>query len=236
MPLEKSTPETPALEMQQFLQSAVHDLRAAQRQTSIAAELLLASNGEKQPELVAQILQGLSKSEQLLIAIGRYANTLAPARYPITLFPSSSAVRFALSNLDPAIRHSSATIVVGDLPEISADRDRLAEVFEHLVGNSLKFKGPDPPIVEIAASPQPDGWRFSVTDNGIGIPFKYRDRLFIPFRRLQGAEIPGAGLGLAISRKIVEAHGGRIWIEDPSPLQASPGVKICFLLPRADGA
>jgi two-component system, chemotaxis family, sensor kinase Cph1 len=234
MSLEKPTSEAQLAEMQQFLQSAVHDLRAAQRRTGIPAELLLSSPPETHPELVAQILQGLSKAEELLIGIGRYANALTPAR--CSLFPSSSAVRFALSNLDPVIRRCSPTINFTGLPEISADRDRLAELFEHLIGNSLKFRGADPPIIEIAARRHPDGWLFSVADNGIGIPPKYRARLFIAFHRLQGAEIPGAGLGLAISRKIVEAHGGRIWIEDASQLQTSPGVKFCFLLPAGDGA
>jgi signal transduction histidine kinase len=107
----------------------------------------------------------------------------------------------------------------------------LAEVFEHLIANALKFKGVDPPIVSVDARRAPEGWLFSVKDNGVGIPPKYRDRLFTPFRRLHGTDVPGAGLGLAISRKIVEAHGGRIWIED---LEGS-GVTISFNLPASDG-
>ena len=112
------------------------------------------------------------------------------------------------------------------------DRDRLAELFEYLIGNALKFRGQDPPAVEIMARSVPEGWLFSVRDNGIGITPKYRDRLFTPFRRLHGAEVPGAGLGLAISRKIVEAHGGRIWVEDGGV----SGVTFSFVLPAVDGA
>jgi light-regulated signal transduction histidine kinase (bacteriophytochrome) len=229
---EKSSPETAVLEeMQQFLQSAVHDLRAAQRRTGIAAELLIQSDDdEERAELSAQILQGLSKTEELLAGIGNYANVLLAARYSLKVIPSSSAVRFALANLDPEIRRTGATIAVGDLPEVPGDRDRLAELFEHLIGNSLKFRGPASPLIEIAGHRVPEGWLFSIKDNGIGIPAKYRDRLFVAFRRLQGADFPGIGLGLAISTKIVQAHGGRIWIED----QPAPGVTLCFLLP-ADG-
>jgi chemotaxis family two-component system sensor kinase Cph1 len=219
-------------EVQQFLQSAVHDLRAAQRRTAIASELLLQSADDRERAgLAAQMLQGLSKTEELLAGIGSYANAITPHRYVMAVFPSSRAVRFALANLDLQIRETGATVTVSDLPDLPGDRDRLAELFEHLIGNSLKFKGPDPPGIAIGATLGPEGWLFSITDNGLGIPPKYRDRLFVPLRRLQGADVPGAGLGLAISKKIVEAHGGRIWIE----AREGPGVTFCFLLPAGDG-
>jgi light-regulated signal transduction histidine kinase (bacteriophytochrome) len=230
---EKSSPEFQLLgEFQHFLQSAVHDLRSAHRRTSIAAELLLQPPADaERDKLITQLTQGLSKTEELLAAIGSYAAALTPNHYNVAAFPSGRAVRFALANLDRKIRESGATISVADLPEISADRDRVTELFEHLIGNSLKFRGSDPPAIEIAAARVPEGWVFSVKDCGVGIAPKYRDRLFIPFRRLQGAEMPGAGLGLAISRKIVEAHGGRIWID----AREGPGVTFCFVLPAADG-
>ena len=223
--------------MQQFLQSATHDLRAAQRQTGIAAELLLQSGPKcadadlDRTELASHILQGFAKSEELLTGISRYANALTPLRYSIAVFPAGSAVRFALANLDREIRQTGATITVGELPEIRGDRDRLAELFEHLIENSLKFRGSDPPTVEIDARRVPEGWLFSVKDNGLGIPAKYRDRLFIPFRRLHGADIPGNGLGLATARKIVEGYGGNISIDNGE----GPGVTFLFTLPAADG-
>jgi light-regulated signal transduction histidine kinase (bacteriophytochrome) len=230
---DKSAPETQLLdEEQQFLQSAVHDLRAAQRRAGIAAELLLqSSNDQERTDLAAQMLQGLSKTEELLNAISNYSIALTPSRYVIEDFPSGRAVRFALANLDREIRETGAIVTVADLPEIPGDRERLTNVFEHLIGNSLKFRGPDPPEIRIEAQRVPEGWVFSVSDTGAGIAPKYRDRLFIPFRRLQGADIPGAGLGLAISRKIVEAHRGRIWIET----RGEPGVTISFFLPASDG-
>ena len=230
---DKSPPEIQLLdEIQQFLQSAVHDLRAAQRRTGIAAELLLQSaDDQERSELASQMLQGMAKTEQLLTAIGSYSAVLAPSRYAISVFPSIRAVRFALANLDREIRETGAAITVGDLPEIRGDRDRLTELFGHLIANSLKFRGPEQPAIDITARRVPEGWHFSVRDNGIGIPAKYQNRLFIPFRRLQGSEIPGTGLGLAISRKIVEAHGGQIWIE-PSE---GPGVTFSLFLPAADG-
>ncbi len=228
MPGQESHPED---EMQLFLQGAVHDLRAAQRRTGTAAELFLqAGDDQERRVLAAQLLQGLSKTEELLAGIGRYAAVLTPGSDARPTFPMTVAVRFALANLDGEIRKTGATIAVGDLPDIVGDRNQLAELFEHLIGNALKFRGPDPPAVEIGSRRVPEGWLFSVKDNGIGIDPKYRDRLFIPFRRLHGGEVPGVGLGLAISKKIVGAHRGRIWIEDGGP----SGVTFCFLL-AADG-
>lgn len=232
MPNDKSSDEQLLGELQQFLLSAVHDLRAAQRRTSIAGELLSqAVHEHEKVDFAAQISQGLSKTEELLSGISSYANVLTPSRYKMTNFPASRAIRFAVANLDRKIGEAGATINVADLPEIYADRDRIAELFEHLIANALRFRGADAPVINIESKESPDGWVFSVNDNGVGIPVKYRDRLFIPFRRLHGPEIPGAGLGLAISRKIMEAHGGRIWIDG----RDGPGVTFCFLLPAIVG-
>ena len=218
-------------EMQRFLQSAVHDLRAGLRRTGISAELLLHAEQQEREAVAAQLLQGLAKSEELLTGISRYATALAPGGYAIQLFSSSSAVRFALAHLEGEIRETGAKISVGDLPEIAGDRDRLADLFEHLIGNALKFRGSHPPAVEIGARRVPEGWVFSVKDNGIGIEPKYRDRLFMPFRRLHGAEVPGSGLGLATCKRILDAHRGRIWIEDGGP----SGATFSFVLPATDG-
>jgi light-regulated signal transduction histidine kinase (bacteriophytochrome) len=231
--LAPKSPENEALDdMQRFLHAAVHDLRANQRRTGTAAELLLqASDGEERAILASQLLHSLAKTEELLMGIGRYAVTLTPASYTMHLFPSLSAVRFALVHLDREIRETNATVSFGDLPEIRGDRDRVVELLGHLIGNAIKFRGPNPPAVEIAANRVPEGWRFSVKDNGIGIAPKYRDRLFIPFRRLHGTDVPGAGLGLATCQRIVAAHRGRIWIEDGE----GPGVTFSFTLPAGDG-
>jgi len=218
-------------EMEQFLHSAIHDLRASHRRTGVSVELLLESSADERDELAAQILRGLSKSDELLLGISKYATAIARRRYSVSVFWANNAVRCALANLDAEIRKVSATVKVGDLPEITGDQDRIAEVFEQLIGNSLKFRGSDQPAIEITARRVPEGWGFSIKDNGIGIPAKYRGRLFVAFRRLQGDDFPGTGLGLAIARKIVEAHGGRIWIDESE----GSGVTVCFVLPAPDG-
>src|SRR5271165_441620 len=107
MPAPKSQPEIELLEeMQRFLQTAVHDLRAAQRRTGTAAELLLQAGDEEREVVAAQVLQGLAKTDELLTGIGRYATALAPGSYKIHLFPSISAVRFALTHLEREIRET----------------------------------------------------------------------------------------------------------------------------------
>jgi chemotaxis family two-component system sensor kinase Cph1 len=132
------------------------------------------------------------------------------------------------------IRESGATIAYGELPEVRADRDRLQELFRRLIDNALKYRGPSPARIEIEAqsrparqSPQEHGFLFSVHDHGIGIDQKFQSQLFHPFRRLHGPEIPGVGLSLIICRKIVETHGGTLWIES----DAGKGATVFFTLP-----
>ena len=116
---DKSSADTQLLdEIQQFLRSAVHDLRAAQRRTSIAAELLLQPAEDKErSELAVQMFQGISKTGELLNGIGNYATSLTPGRYNIEVIPIGRSVRFAIANLDDKIREAGATLTVGDLPE-----------------------------------------------------------------------------------------------------------------------
>jgi light-regulated signal transduction histidine kinase (bacteriophytochrome) len=119
----------------------------------------------------------------------------------------------ALDNLGAAIHESGAIITHDPLPAVMADQGQLVQLFQNLVGNAIKFKDNKTPQVHVTAKPDGGNWVFSVKDNGIGIDPQYFDRVFIIFQRLGGDKYSGTGIGLAVAKRIVERHGGRIWIE-----------------------
>ena len=141
----------------------------------------------------------------------------------------------AVKNLAVAIQQSGAVVTNGDLPAVRADPAQLAQVFQNLVGNAIKFRRPGkPPRVHVSASrgpaTSPPEWVFAIRDNGIGIDPKFKDKLFVIFRRLHTREeYPGTGIGLALCKRIVERHGGRIWFES-APCEGST---FYFTLPAA---
>lgn len=134
---------------------------------------------------------------------------------------SEAALERALANLRLAVQESDAAVTHDALPTVVADPVQLTQLFQNLVGNAIKFRGAGAPRVHVSAERRSDEWVFSVRDEGIGIDPQYRERIFVLFQRLHGrGEYPGTGIGLAICKKIVERHGGRIWVES-APGQGS---------------
>jgi light-regulated signal transduction histidine kinase (bacteriophytochrome) len=124
------------------------------------------------------------------------------------------ALESALRNLEVALEQSEAVVTHDALPKAMADSGQLVQLFQNLIGNAMKFRGEEPPRIHISARQDGNDWVVSVRDNGIGIESQYADRIFVMFQRLHGREeYPGTGIGLAICKKIVERHGGRIWLE-----------------------
>ena len=142
---------------------------------------------------------------------------------------SEDALDDALANLDIAIRESSAVIKHDELPQIYADPTKLTQVMQNLIGNAIKFrKSGVAPEITVTAERRSDQWLFTIADNGIGFDTKYSDRIFQVFQRLHGVgAYPGNGIGLAISRRIIEHHGGRLWAES----QPGAGANFFFTLP-----
>jgi light-regulated signal transduction histidine kinase (bacteriophytochrome) len=133
-----------------------------------------------------------------------------------------------LSSLHSAIESSDAKITREPLPVITGDVSQIQQLFQNVIGNAVKFHGAEPPVIQISARRDGEFWRFSVSDNGIGFDMKYSDRIFVVFQRLHGrAHYPGTGVGLAICKRIVEQHGGRIWAES----EVSKGSTFYFTLP-----
>jgi light-regulated signal transduction histidine kinase (bacteriophytochrome) len=138
------------------------------------------------------------------------------------------SVDSAIASLEVAIEERGAVVTRDPLPHVSGDPTQLAQLFQNLIGNAIKFRSDEPPRVHILARRNGTEWIFSVTDNGIGIDPQYAERIFAIFQRLhtQG-EYPGTGLGLAIAKKIVERHGGRIWVES----EKGKGSTFFFTIP-----
>ena len=130
-----------------------------------------------------------------------------------------------LNNLRGAIEESDAVVTHDPLPTVRADASQLGQLLQNLIGNAVKYRNERTPEVHIGAEQEDGDWRFSVRDNGIGIDPQYHDRIFAIFQRLHTkGEYPGTGIGLAICKKIVERHGGRIWVE------SEPGESATFNL------
>ena len=120
----------------------------------------------------------------------------------------------AISNLQIAIKESGAIITYETLPQVKGDLTQLVQLFQNLLSNAIKFRGPEPPRIHVSACREEREWIFVVRDNGIGIDPKFANRIFVIFQRLHNrGSYPGTGIGLAICKRIVQRHGGRIWVE-----------------------
>jgi light-regulated signal transduction histidine kinase (bacteriophytochrome) len=140
----------------------------------------------------------------------------------------------ALDDLQAAIASSGAQVVTaGPLPTVVGDEVQLGQVFRNLVDNAIKFRRPDrPPLVRVSAERDGEGWSFAFADNGIGIDPQYFERIFGVFQRLHAREeYPGTGIGLAVCKRVVERHGGRMWVES----SAGQGATFRFTLPAVSG-
>ena len=158
---------------------------------------------------------------------GRAARATSGA---FTTLDASEVLRLALANLQAVIQESGAEIMLGLLPAIKGDRTLIIQLFQNLIGNAIKFRRDGRPLIRVTATAEDRFWRFTVEDNGIGIEPAYIERVFLIFQRLHERDkYPGTGIGLAVARKVVEYHGGRIWIESTP----GSGSRFIFTLPSA---
>lgn len=205
-------------ELEQFAYIASHDLQEPLRAVTSCGQLLQRRLAEERsdPErdqLVEFMVDGGSRMQTLIADLLAYSRVGMGDRR-LSSVDSGEALACARDQLRTAISEAGAVIDTGPLPKLMADRVQLIQVFQNLLGNAIKYRGLEPPRIRVEARPTAGGWEFSVNDNGVGIEAQYFGRIFVIFQRLHTRrEHPGTGLGLAICQKIVERHGGRIWVE-----------------------
>ncbi|MBD2070993.1 response regulator [Leptolyngbya sp. FACHB-671] len=223
-------------ELEQFAYVASHDLQEPLRMVASYVQLLerryqdqLDQNAR---DFIAYAVDGTVRMQELIQALLSYSR-IGTRGKEFRLTDCNSALDRALENLRLAIAETEAVITHDPLPELMADSIQLSQLFQNLLGNALKFRSDRPPVIHIGAVQKEELWLFSVQDNGIGMETKYGDRIFAIFQRLHSrTKYPGSGIGLAISKKIVERHGGQIWVESTP----GEGTTFYFTIPVGDQA
>ncbi|MGQ4649600.1 ATP-binding protein [Lyngbya aestuarii] len=218
-------------ELEQFAYVASHDLQEPLRTVNSYAQLLAKkyqgnfdARGDK---YINYIVEGAARMQQLIndllefSRVGTHGKNLEPIESEVVLSQ-------ALHNLKMAITQSSAIVTHEPLPTVMGDQTQLIQLFQNLISNAIKFHEEEPPLVQISAVLKQQEWVFEVRDHGIGIEPDYLERIFIIFQRLHSRrEYPGTGIGLAICKKIVERHGGHIWVES----KLGVGTSFYFTIP-----
>jgi PAS domain S-box-containing protein len=222
-------------ELEQFAYIASHDLQEPVR-TVVGFVQLLEKRlaGKLDPEALEFMnyaVNGALHMQKLIQGILMYSRVGSRAA-PSAPVDSAVAAQEALDLLNDKVSNSGAQVDMVALPIVAADRTQLVQLFQNLIGNAIKFCPHGAPRVRIEACRDGQQWRFAITDNGIGISPEYRERIFIIFQRLHTrSEYEGTGIGLAICKRIVHRHGGRIWVESTGDKQGS---RFMFTLPGED--
>lgn len=231
--LEKSVAELGRsnADLQQFAYVASHDLQEPLRMVSSYTQLIAKRYRGKldadADEFIGYAVDGATRMQKLIQDLLAYSRLSTTAR-EFAPAPMGAVLNCALDNMVNAVKESQAVITHDRLPTVRGDAQQLAHVFQNLLSNAIKFSGNTPPRIHISARREEEEWRFAVRDEGIGIDPQYAGRIFVIFQRLHTrAEYPGTGIGLAICKKIIERHGGRIWVES----ELGKGATFWFSIP-----
>jgi light-regulated signal transduction histidine kinase (bacteriophytochrome) len=221
-------------ELEQFAYVASHDLQEPLRMVASFTQLLgkryRGKLDQDADEFIGYAVDGANRMQRLLNDLLAYSRVETQGK-PFGTTDCNVVFKHARDNLATAIEESSTVIFQDHLPVAAADEMQLLQVFQNLIANAIKFRGPEPPQIRVTAARRGHEWVFAIKDNGIGIAPEHQQRIFSIFQRLHHrSEYPGTGIGLAICKKIVERHGGRIWVES----QVGKGSTFYFSLPEVE--
>jgi PAS domain S-box-containing protein len=222
-------------DLERFAYIASHDLQEPLRNVVSFSQLLSRRyKGKMDPdadEFIDYIVEGGKRMQALISDLLEYSR-INTRQEPFKPVDCEEIIAGVLQNLFFTIQESNAVIETTPLPQVIADPTQLGLVFQNLIANAIKFRGEEPPYIHISAEKIDHHWKFAVRDNGIGIDPSFHDRVFEIFQRLHTREkYPGTGVGLAIVKKIIERHGGQIWVES----EVGKGSTFFFTLPQAIG-
>ncbi|HSI05999.1 MAG: PAS domain S-box protein [Myxococcota bacterium] len=223
-------------ELEQFAYVASHDLQEPLRMvanyTELLAERYRGKLDERADKYIHYASDGARRMQRLVSDLLAYSRVGSQGK-PLVRVSSGATLKNVLDSLQSLIRESGARITSSELPAVLADEVQLAQLFQNLIGNAIKFRAEAAPHVTINAVQQDRVYLFSVADNGIGMEMQYAERIFQMFQRLhEPGKYPGSGIGLSIAKRIVERHGGRIWVES----KPGVGTTFFFTLPAATRA
>lgn len=219
-------------ELEQFAYIAAHDLREPLREVSLFVQLLrkrcAGRLGEDADELIQGAVDGAARMFGLIDGILAYSR-VGKIDNPSGMVDCNDLLREAQLNLRGTLEQAGAAVEAAPLPVVSGHRSQLLSLFQNLIENGVRYRGSAAPRIQVMAEPRGHDWVFSVSDNGIGIDREHYEKIFRIFHRLERRQGPGGtGIGLAIAKKVVEAHGGKIWVES----DVGKGSTFYFTIPR----
>jgi light-regulated signal transduction histidine kinase (bacteriophytochrome) len=220
-------------DLEVFAYSASHDLQEPLRTISLSAQIIERNFGQRlqgeDSTLLGNILAASNRMGALIKDLLAYTRATKYEEGPAPNVDSAGILAKVLESMWGALEETGATVTTAELPMVAIHEGRLAQLFQNLISNAIKYRSKEVPRVHVGADER-DGWCvFSVADNGIGIEAQYAEQIFGLFKRLHGRDrYPGSGIGLAICQRVVEQYGGRIWLEQSTP---GGGSTFCFALP-----
>jgi PAS domain S-box-containing protein len=214
-------------ELEKFAYIASHDLREPLRSLTGFAQLLQKRNqgvlSKESEEFIENIIQGAQRMNTLVSGLLEYSR-ITSAGKPFTKVNLSDLIKKVRSDLKISIEENKAELILFDLPDIYCDELQIRQLFQNLISNAIKFRSEKAPIIKIFAEKEERHWLFKIEDNGIGIDMKFKDQVFQIFSRLHAQDkYQGSGIGLSVCKKILERHGGQIWLE------STPGIGTTIL-------